>query len=57
MPADSLTAPLWAALLERWTPTNSDAATLASVLKDIVAESNDPVIGKILDRHTKEMMP
>lgn len=50
MPADSLTARQWLRALERY----SDRAS--RMLAEIIIESDDPVVAKILDKHAAEVL-
>jgi len=54
MPSDCLTGSIWAQALGQFIGRDDDL--LARMLKDVVAESSDPAVGRILDRYALEIL-
>ena len=57
MPADSLTADLWLATLDRVDKPDRTTKILCELLEDIIVEIDDPNLGRILDIHAGRILP
>jgi hypothetical protein len=56
MPIDTISAPYWLSALKALPQGDATQQRLSRILTDIITESVDPVVGTILDRHTREIL-
>ena len=53
---DALTTSIWLSTLKRIQLQDPSANRLARMMTEIIEQSDDPVVGKVLDRHLLEIM-
>lgn len=56
MPIDTISAPYWLSALRALPQGDATQQRLVRILTEILTESVDPVVGTIMDRHTREIL-